>query len=146
VIVMTSNLGAGQAGAVGFGRAGERPGYRDVAMRFFRPEFFNRMDAVVTFQPLKPESVRAITRRELEAIGKREGLDRAGLRLVWGEGLVGHLAAVGFDARYGARPLQRAIERQVVGPLAKWLLEHPGHDGKSVRAEWTGERVVFGFA
>ncbi|MCI0701238.1 MAG: AAA family ATPase, partial [Planctomycetia bacterium] len=76
IIVMTSNLGAGQARAVGFG--GENAGlqYRDVAMRFFRPEFFNRMDAVVTFRPLLPASVKAITRREVDAIARREGLVR----------------------------------------------------------------------
>ena len=48
------------------------PQYRDAAMRFFRPEFFNRMDQVVTFRPLKPEGVKAITRRELDAIAKRD--------------------------------------------------------------------------
>ena len=61
--------------AAGF--AGERAGaeYQDAAMKFFRPEFFNRMDAVVTFRPLLPASVKAIARRELDAIAlSRESL------------------------------------------------------------------------
>ncbi|MDB5312624.1 MAG: ATP-dependent Clp protease ATP-binding subunit, partial [Gemmataceae bacterium] len=143
IIVMTSNLGAGQLRAVGF--AGDRAGpqYQDAAMRFFRPEFFNRMDAVVTFRPLEPGSVRAITRRELAAIGSREGVVRQGLTVRWSDALVDRLAAVGFDARYGARPLQRAIEREVVAPLAKWLLENPRCEGKVVTADWTDGKCVF---
>jgi len=143
IIVMTSNLGAGQARAVGFG--GENAGlqYQDVAMRFFRPEFFNRMDAVVTFRPLLPASVKAITRRELDAIAKREGLIRGGVSVKWSEALVEHLASEGFDARYGARPLQRAIEREVVAPLARWLLANAVGEGKTVEADWATGGCVF---
>jgi ATP-dependent Clp protease ATP-binding subunit ClpC len=143
VIVMTSNLGAGQSRAVGFAGENAGPQYRDAAARFFRPEFFNRMDAVVTFRSLAPESVRAITRRELEAIGRREGLVRSGVVVRWSDRLVDHLAAVGFDARYGARPLQRAVEREVAAPLARWLLANPDHAGRTVAADWAEGRVTF---
>ena len=84
IIVMTSNLGAGQSRSVGFAEGGG-PAYQDVAMKFFRPEFFNRMDAVVTFRPLLPATVKAITRRELDAIAKREGLIRGGVAVKWSE-------------------------------------------------------------
>jgi ATP-dependent Clp protease ATP-binding subunit ClpC len=125
VIVMTSNLGAGRQEAFGFGK--ERAVHYDAeALAFFRPEFFNRIDAVVTFDPLGPETVLAITRKELGEIARREGLARANLRLAWTDRLVAHLARVGFDARYGARPLQRTLETLVVTPLARHLLEHPG--------------------
>jgi ATP-dependent Clp protease ATP-binding subunit ClpC len=124
VIVLTSNLGAEQAGGFGF-RPAPAAQYADAARRFFRPEFFNRLDAVVTFRPLEPATVEAITRKELEEIGRREGLRRAGLRLRWADRLVARLARVGFDARYGARPLQRVLEREVVAPLARFLLAHP---------------------
>ncbi|MBX3400384.1 MAG: ATP-dependent Clp protease ATP-binding subunit [Gemmataceae bacterium] len=142
IVVMTSNLGAGRGSAVGFGREREGPNYRDAAMKFFRPEFFNRMDAVVTFEPLKPEAVKAIARRELEAIARRDGIARSGIRLVWAESLVERMAQVGFDAKYGARPLQRAIEREVVAALAKWMLDTP-HAGRTVEATWTGDAVAF---
>jgi len=123
VIVMTSNLGAGRGGSVGFGpSAGVN--YTGAAMSFFRPEFFNRLDAVVTFEPLGPAAVERIARRELAAVARRDGL--TGVTVTWTDRLVAHLAAAGFDARYGARPLQRTIEREVVAPLARWLLTHPG--------------------
>ncbi|MDY3558271.1 AAA family ATPase [Gemmata sp. JC673] len=142
IIIMTSNLGAGQSRAVGFGAdSGVR--YQDAAMKFFRPEFFNRMDAVVTFRSLLPASVRAITRRELESIAAREGLVRSGTAVRWSERLVERLAEVGFDPRYGARPLQRAIEREIVAPLARWLLANPITDGKAIAADWRDGVCVF---
>ncbi len=162
IIIMTSNLGAGQSRTVGFaGEAGDRPTqpgerkpevrnvgggwsfYRDAAMRFFRPEFFNRMDQVVTFQPLKPHGVKAITRRELDAIANREGLVRSDIKVEWSEALIEQLASVGFDARYGARPLQRVVERDVVAPLARWLLEHFVRDGGTVMADWVEGKCEF---
>jgi ATP-dependent Clp protease ATP-binding subunit ClpC len=140
IIVMTSNLGAGASRAVGFGDSPE-PRYADVAMKFFRPEFFNRMDAVVTFQPLKAESVKVIARRELDAIARRDGLLRGGTVVRWGEALVERLAAVGFDARYGARPMQRALEREIVAPLARWLLANS--TAKVIEADWRDGACAF---
>jgi ATP-dependent Clp protease ATP-binding subunit ClpC len=142
LIVMTSNLGADRQAAFGFD-ANARPSYRDEALAFFRPEFFNRLDAVVTFHSLGAETIRAITRKELAAIAAREGLTRLGVAVRWTDRLVEHLARVGFDARYGARPLQRAIEREVVAPLSKWLLERPALSGGHLEGDWTDGRVVF---
>jgi ATP-dependent Clp protease ATP-binding subunit ClpC len=144
IIIMTSNLGAGMSRAVGFSGESAGPAYQDVAMKFFRPEFFNRMDAVVTFRPLLPASVKLITRRELGDIAKREGLVRGGVSVKWSDTLVDHLAAIGFDARYGARPLQRAIEREIVAPLARWLLGNEVGDGKTIVADWGSGGCEFG--
>jgi ATP-dependent Clp protease ATP-binding subunit ClpC len=98
----------------------------------------------VTFQPLNSEAVKAIALRELDAIAKREGLLRSGVRMAWSDALVEHLAGVGFDPRYGARPLQRAVEREVVAPLARWLLEHFVPEGGVIRADWVEGKCVFG--
>jgi ATP-dependent Clp protease ATP-binding subunit ClpC len=141
VVVMTSNLGAGRGGAAGFGPADTGPDYGGAVKKFFRPEFFNRLDAVVSFDPLGPTAVERLVRRELAAVARRDGL--AGVRLAWTDRLVGHLAAVGFDARYGARPLQRAVEREVVAPLARWLLAHPDPQGQTVTADRAGGVVTF---
>ena len=144
IIVMTSNLGAGMSRAVGFGGEIAGPQYQDVAMKFFRPEFFNRMDAVVTFRPLLPESVKAIARRELDAIAQREGLVRSDVSVKWSDALVEHLAAIGFDARY-ARPLQRAIEPRGRRATARWLLENTVGAGKTIEADWAnGQCKCFG--
>jgi ATP-dependent Clp protease ATP-binding subunit ClpC len=124
VIVMTSNLGAERSAPVGFDPS-VQPAFERIAMGTFRPEFFNRIDAVVTFQPLARETIAALARRELEALARRDGLVKARLRLLWSEDVVNRLAAAGYDARYGARPLLRALDRLVVAPLSHWLLAHP---------------------
>ena len=57
-------------------------------------------------------------------------MQERGLKLRWPAELVDHLATTGFDPDLGARPLQRQIEREVIAPLARWLLEHPDHTGE----------------
>jgi len=123
IIIMTSNLGATQSGSLGFKE--QRPNYEEVVQSFFRPEFFNRMDGVVTFNPLGPETIRQIAEKELAEIAEREGLTAYGIKLSWEPEIVARVAAAGFDGRYGARPLQRTIETLVVTPLAQILAERP---------------------
>jgi ATP-dependent Clp protease ATP-binding subunit ClpC len=143
VIVMTSNLGASQSGSLGFGHS--RPvWYADEALAFFRPEFFNRFDAVLSFEPLSRETILAITRKELEEIGKREGLRAAGLQLSWSEAVVEHLASVGFNPRYGARPLQRLLEESVVAPVAKLLIGSPGLRQRKIRLSMAQASIELG--
>lgn len=101
VIIMTSNLGADKMGAVGFD-ARNAPSYEAEAMAFFRPEFFNRIDAVVRFNALDEESILAITRKELAAVAEREGLAASDTRIVWTEALV---------QRRSARRVRYAIRR-----------------------------------
>lgn len=143
VIIMTSNLGAEKMGAVGFEQTSS-PSYEAEAMAFFRPEFFNRIDAVVRFGPLDEASILAITRKELAAVARREGLTASATEVTWAEGLVKHLAQAGYDARYGARPLQRTIEQLVVAPLARRLVEHPELKNRRLQVDWAdgGLRVT----
>ena len=124
VIVMTSNLGADKFSTFGFGEMSQ-PSYTAEVMSFFRPEFFNRMDAVVRFTPLTLTTIRAITEKELTEIAAREGMTKGGIRLQWSEAVLELIAREGFDPRFGARPLQRTLETLVVAPLARYLLEHP---------------------
>jgi ATP-dependent Clp protease ATP-binding subunit ClpC len=128
VVLLTSNLGADNAGrSVGFGGGSVRDleqHYLGAATAFFRPELLNRLDQVVPYRALTPEVIRALARRTLEAALTREGLTRRGVKVSFGEDVVEHLARTGFDARYGARPLKRAVEQHVVTPLAQWLAAH----------------------
>ncbi|MCP3143616.1 AAA family ATPase [Pyxidicoccus xibeiensis] len=128
VVLLTSNLGADSAGrSLGFGGGSVRDleaHYLGAATAFFRPELLNRLDQVVPYRALTPEVIRALARRTLEAALAREGLTRRGVKVSFGEDVVDHLARTGFDARYGARPLKRAVEQHVVSPLAQWLAAH----------------------
>ena len=128
IIVMTSNLGADKFTSIGYGEP-SAASPDQAAQNFFRPEFYNRFDAVVRFHALTPETLLEITRKELNAVHKREGLLKAGRKLRFTEALITHLARTGYEPRYGARPLQRAIETQIVAPLARYLLAHPKERG-----------------
>jgi ATP-dependent Clp protease ATP-binding subunit ClpC len=123
VIIMTSNLGATSSDAPGFslqlGPAAST--YDRAAQTFFRPEFYNRIDRVVSFSALGRDSTRRIVVKELKSLNAREGLEKRNLRLAWTERLVEHLVDVGFSTRFGARPLQRAIEQEIVTQLAFYL-------------------------
>jgi ATP-dependent Clp protease ATP-binding subunit ClpA len=104
----------------------------------------NRIDHGVEFKPLGRSTIERITRLELDSLAKREGfLDRK-ISLEFGEELVRRVASAGFDPVYGARPLQRAIEEQVVMPLARLLVEAPDSTGKHICLDWDvqGNRLL----
>jgi ATP-dependent Clp protease ATP-binding subunit ClpC len=134
VILLTSNLGSDSSGQVGFSDSAATPNMRhESAVReFFRPEFFNRMDGVVTFDPLNRAAILQVTEKELREIAGREGLRKLGLKLQWTKDVVEHLSRAGFDPRYGARPLQRTLETQVVAPLSRFLTDRGDLRSKSV--------------
>lgn len=134
IIIMTSNLGASNRASVGFG-GGDTTNFESAIGKFFRPEFVNRIDHIVTFNALEQEHIQAITRLELEALNKREGFVKRQVTLSFTSRLEAHLAEIGFDKRYGARPLQRALENEIIAPLAKWLLEQPNIMGCQLRLD-----------
>ena len=123
VVILTSNLGADSVGrSLGFGDGsthGAEAHYMAAAAAWFRPELLNRFDQIVPFQPLSRETIERIARKALEAALSREGLVRRGVTVRYGEEVVRRLAELGFDPRYGARPLKRAIEQWVIAPLAQ---------------------------
>lgn len=126
VVIMTSNLGAERfaKGDIGFSENENVSNEKEIKT-FFRPEFFNRLDAVVQFKPLDKPSLYRITEKEILSIAKREGLAEKGIKLIWTQEVIETLAKKGFDPRYGARPLQRTIETLLTSPLAEFLLQNP---------------------
>ena len=125
ILVMTSNLGASAAEPFGLSRTPPPGGAEAEVAAFFRPEFVNRLDAVVPFAPLSEATVRQIAVAELAKVADRDGLRHRGIRLRWTDAAVARLCVAGYDRRYGARPLQRTIEQLVVAPLARLLVDRP---------------------
>ena len=124
VIIMTSNLRSADA-------------LRD----FFRPEFLNRVDEIVEFQPLSRDQLGEIVELQLERLRAR--LAERGLDLVLTPAAKELIADAGWDPAYGARPLKRAIQRQVENPLAKRLLEHEFTDGDTVMVDADDGELTF---
>lgn len=125
IIIMTSNLGASNRKSLGFQETSSAEArYESAISRFFRPEFVNRIDSVITFNSLSQEDIRKITTKELNDLKKREGFTKRGITLHFTDAVTDYLASVGFDEKYGARPLQRALDQQIMQGLANWLLVH----------------------
>ena len=107
--------------------------YVEQAERFFRPEFFNRIDHVLAFDALDKATIRRIARREVGRLLMREGITRRRLLVEIDDAVVERLAAKGFHPRYGARPLHREIERAVIRPLARLIVEQRPGPGDLIR-------------
>ena len=110
----------------------------------FRPEFLNRIDEIVEFEPLTRDQIGEIVELQLERLRAR--LAERGLSLELTDAAKEHLAEAGWDPTYGARPLKRAIQRLVENPLALRLLEGEFEEGDTVRVDLDGGELVFGKA
>lgn len=143
IIIMTTNLGASNQASIGFQQTtDEESAYLSAIGRFFRPEFVNRIDGIVFFNSLKKKDIYKITEKELLDLKQREGFVKRGLKLEFSKAVHEHLAAIGFDERYGARPLQRAVEQTIINPLAAWLLENPKAQNCLLKIDHDGGLVV----
>jgi ATP-dependent Clp protease ATP-binding subunit ClpB len=107
----------------------------------FRPEFLNRVDEIVAFQPLSRDQIAVIVEHQLERL--RERLAERGITLELTDAAKEALADAGWDPAYGARPLKRAIQRLVENPLALRLLEGDFADGDSLRVDAVDGELVF---
>ncbi|MGR7026688.1 ATP-dependent Clp protease ATP-binding subunit [Geodermatophilus sp. URMC 62] len=141
VLIMTSNLGSeliqGRNAPLGFGTgdgAAADAGLRDRLVRrlreSFRPEFLNRIDEVVVFQQLESEQLQQITRLLLDETRRR--LSAQGIEVAFTDEAVAWIADRGFEPQFGARPLRRAIQREVDNPLARLLLDGRVGAGRQV--------------
>ena len=136
IVIMTSNLGAERfrRSRVGFHdhSAAEQKYFRAAQKHFtravqdfLRPEILNRIDHIVPFLPLARDIVEHIAQRELSLIEQRDGVRLRGVTLRVEKPAVESLARRGYDSRYGARPLTRLIERELLLPLATQLNARP---------------------
>ena len=128
VVIMTSNLGVEsyKDSAFGFGEldaADWRAHFEREVQRFVRPELLGRIDRIVPFRPLPPDVVRKIAIRETELLKGRAGLKYSDATLEFTPAAIDLLSQVGYQPKYGARPLRRAIEQLVTIPLADKLCD-----------------------
>ncbi|EOS67620.1 ATP-dependent Clp protease ATP-binding subunit [Oscillibacter sp. 1-3] len=157
VIVMTSNIGAKRLTAAG-GKLGFSTGAEDEAQdaerqfqqareavlgelrQTFRPEFLNRIDDIIVFRSLTEEDIREVARRMLRTVSAR--MEAMGVHLDASEEAVAELAREGFDPKYGARPLRRAIQSRVEDTVAEKLLEGTLKAGDTAKLTVEDERLL----
>ena len=144
IIIMTSNIGARQLAefgtGVGFGTAAKQANAnsdRDSVIqtalkRAFAPEFLNRIDDVILFQSLKREHIHSIINIELDALKKR--VVELGYDLEITPEAADYIAERGYDEKYGARPLKRAIQKHLEDPFAEEIINSDVSEGDLLRA------------
>jgi ATP-dependent Clp protease ATP-binding subunit ClpB len=142
VIVMTSNLGSSHLGLGVLGDE-ERESVMADVRGHFRPEFLNRLDELVIFEPLGPEQLREIVDIQLARVGVR--LAERDLTLEVSDEAKDLLARSGYDPVYGARPLKRAIQRLLENPLAQRLLAGEYVPGDEVQVDIDADGAALTF-
>ncbi len=153
VVIMTSNVGvtenmrARRLGFAGTEAAAEadkrkmRETITEAAQKAFRPEFLNRIDEILVFDPLGKDELMKIVGIMLAEVEKRA--DAAGVEITVSDSARRHILEKGYDPKYGARPLRRTIQRMVEDELANRLLEDAIHQGDSIEISSDGEKLTF---
>jgi ATP-dependent Clp protease ATP-binding subunit ClpB len=133
VLIMTSNLGSG----------GDEQVVMAAVRAQFKPELLNRIDEIVVFHRLDERHIARIVELQVEALRRRLTARFLGLELT--AAALHHVATVGYDPDFGARPLKRVLQREIADPIALALLKGEYHDGDVVVVDASGDgQLTFG--
>jgi ATP-dependent Clp protease ATP-binding subunit ClpB len=108
---------------------------------FFRPEFLNRVDEVIIFNPLSKELLKQIV--EIQVDRMKRYIRERNVDLVLTDGAKEYFAAVGFDPIYGARPLKRVLQKMILNELAKKILDGTFAEGDTIEVDYQDGKVLF---
>jgi ATP-dependent Clp protease ATP-binding subunit ClpB len=143
VIIMTSNLGSHViqelSGEANYAKM--KSAVMEIVSQHFRPEFINRVDDIVVFNPLGRDQLRSIVDIQLGYLRKR--LADRDIELTLDTAAMDQLGEAGFDPVYGARPLKRAIQQQVENPLAQRILRGEFGPGSKIKVSTADGALAF---
>ncbi|MER3403046.1 MAG: ATP-dependent chaperone ClpB [Armatimonadota bacterium] len=142
LVIMTSNIGSVLFSEMNeLNREEIHQQILQAVRAHFRPEFLNRIDEIILFNPLDILLIRRIVELQLQQVQKR--LAERKIKLWVSDEAIIELANRGFDPQYGARPLRRTIERGILNPLAQKVLARAVLDGDTVRVDFRDGEFVF---
>ncbi len=141
VLIMTSNVGSVAIIDEKMSQKEKETAVMDALRATFRPEFLNRIDETVIFNPLGQEQLHEIVLVQLEAVQRRLAEKR--IQLDVDKSAIRWLGEKGFDPVYGARPLKRVIQNELLNPLAKKILDQSVKSGDTVRVTLSGDHLEF---
>ncbi|MDE0323758.1 MAG: ATP-dependent chaperone ClpB [Candidatus Poribacteria bacterium] len=141
VVIMTSNIGSQWISDALLDGKEIRRKVMEAVQTHFPPEFLNRIDDLIVFDRLGIEALKRIVTLELVQLSKRFAEKEMTLRL--SESANEELVKRGFDTVYGARPLRRTLQRDILNPLAIQMLEGTFHDGDAIAVDFENEEFVF---
>jgi ATP-dependent Clp protease ATP-binding subunit ClpB len=150
VVIMTSNIGSSHIQEM-LSESRERPAHwaaedlkaavLEELRGFFKPEFLNRVDETIIFNPLSRELLREIV--DIQVNRMKKHLIQRGVDLVLTGAAKDRLAELGYDPVYGARPLKRSIQREVLNPLAMKLLDGTFREGDVIEVDCRDDKLEF---
>jgi ATP-dependent Clp protease ATP-binding subunit ClpB len=142
VVIMTSNVGSQfiQEYAASGDEGRMKTAVEEALKATFRPEFLNRVDDIVLFHSLSLEQIGQIVELQLEIVRKRLAERKIELELT--EAAKEHLALLGYDPVYGARPLKRVIAKEVVDRVARAIIDGHVTDGETVTIDLAGDELA----
>jgi len=153
VVIMTTNLGSqfisDGAAPIGFvAKADMEASYEKIKSRVmdeikkeFRPEFLNRIDEIIVFHPLTIEELKKII--DLLLFDLEKQVEAKGMKLEVSEHVKECLLKEGYDSKFGARPLRRAIQRYIENPLSNEILKGTFKEGDNILSSWKEDKIVF---
>lgn len=141
VIVMTSNLGSQliQELTAKKDYATLKSTLVEIISKHFRPEFVNRIDEIVVFHALSEKQIHAITKIQLQHL--RERLSERDLSLEVSAAAINHIAVLGYDPVYGARPLKRTIQQELENPIARDMIEEKFTAGDKILVDYVNGKI-----
>ncbi|ABS56121.1 ATPase AAA-2 domain protein [Methanoregula boonei 6A8] len=116
----------------------------DLLKKTIRPEFLNRIDEIIMFKPLTEDEIRTVVEIQLEGVQKM--LEKSDVRLTATKKAIRFIAALGFDPQFGARPIKRVIQKNLLNELSKMILEGKVQKDKEIVVDEKGGKLVFGNA
>jgi ATP-dependent Clp protease ATP-binding subunit ClpB len=134
VLIMTSNIGSSFLMDPQLSESEKTKAVQETLRGQFRPEFLNRIDEIINFKPLGKEQIKGIVKIQLEAVVER--LKGRKINLVFEDKAIDDLCEKGFDPQFGARPLKRVIQAEVLNPLSKELISGHFKAGDTVRVSY----------
>ncbi|WP_110514871.1 ATP-dependent chaperone ClpB [Herpetosiphon llansteffanensis] len=141
VVIMTSNIGSSRIQSLVDDEEAMREAVMEELRDELRPEFLNRIDDLIIFKPLTQAEIKHIVDIQVDRLSKR--LSERKLKLVLSEAARQHLAHVGYDPVFGARPLKRAIQSELLNPLALEVLKGRFPAGTTVSVDVDAGKLIF---
>jgi len=140
VVIMTSNLGSKEIAEFRGDRQKQESTVKEQLRDHFKPEFLNRIDEIIIFQPLGEAEIKEIVKIQLAQVKKH--LQQKSITLEVNEAAVDALASAGVDEVFGARPLKRLIQQTILDPLALKIIEGSVKDGDQLKVKVENNQVV----
>lgn len=139
IIIMTSNLGSQIISETSSDPVEQKKALDGLLKVHFRPEFLNRLDDIIIFQSLDKKEIKEIVQLQLDLVANR--LAEQEIKLEFSERLIEYLAETGYDHVFGARPLKRLIQKEILDELASQMIKNKIQAGDKIKLDWTKKKL-----